>query len=46
MEYKAAGVTQYIISGWPKKEEMLFFGKEIIPLVREKEQTLKNIKSS
>ena len=34
MLYKEAGVTQYIISGWPKTEEMIFFGKEIIPLVR------------
>ncbi|HEX9984403.1 MAG TPA: LLM class flavin-dependent oxidoreductase [Thermoanaerobaculia bacterium] len=37
MEFKAAGVTQFIISGWPKLEEMLFFGREILPRVRERE---------
>jgi alkanesulfonate monooxygenase len=37
IEYKNVGVSQFIISGWPKLEEMLFFGKEVLPLVREKE---------
>lgn len=37
MEFKAAGVTQFIISGWPKLDEMLFFGREILPRVRERE---------
>ena len=37
IEYKNAGVTQFIISGWPKLEEMLFFAKEVLPLIREKE---------
>lgn len=38
MEYKRIGVTQFIISGWPKLEEMIIFGKEVIPLVRKAEQ--------
>jgi alkanesulfonate monooxygenase len=34
LEYKRIGVTQFIISGWPKLEEMLIFGREVLPLVR------------
>ncbi len=34
MDYKKAGVTQYILSGWPKLEEMVIFGEQVIPLVR------------
>jgi alkanesulfonate monooxygenase len=34
LEYKRIGVTQFIISGWPKLEEMVIFGREVIPLVR------------
>lgn len=37
LEYKRIGVTQFIISGWPKLEEMLIFGREVIPRVRELE---------
>lgn len=38
MEYKRAGITQYILSGWPTQEEMIRFGKKVIPLIRELEQ--------
>lgn len=38
MEYKEIGVTQFIISGWPKLEEMVIFGREVLPLVREAER--------
>lgn len=38
MEYREAGITQYIFSGWPKEEEMIYFGKKVLPLVREKEK--------
>lgn len=31
-EYIEAGVTQFILSGWPKLDEMQFFGRELIPL--------------
>jgi len=37
MEFKAIGITQFIISGWPKLDEMLFFGREVLPRVRERE---------
>ncbi len=37
MEYQRIGVTQFIISGWPKLEEMITFGREVIPRVREAE---------
>ena len=38
MTYKKIGITQYIISGWPKLEEMRRFGKTVLPLVREREK--------
>jgi alkanesulfonate monooxygenase len=38
LEYKRIGVTQFVISGWPKLEEMLIFGREVLPLVRKAEQ--------
>ena len=31
--YVDAGVTQFILSGWPKLEEMQFFGREVLPLI-------------
>ena len=34
LAYKEIGITQFIISGWPKLEEMMIFGREVIPLVR------------
>ena len=37
LEYKKIGVTQFIISGWPKLDEMIIFGREVLPLVREAE---------
>ena len=37
LEYKRIGVTQFIISGWPKLDEMLIFGREVLPLVRSAE---------
>src|SRR6185369_14391169 len=38
LEYKEIGVTQFIIAGWPKLEEMIIFGREVLPLVREAEK--------
>ena len=38
LEYKRIGVTQFIISGWPKLDEMMIFGRQVIPLVREAEE--------
>lgn len=37
MDYKRIGVTQFIIAGWPKLDEMLIFGREVIPRVRKLE---------
>lgn len=37
LEYKRIGITQFIISGWPKLEEMLIFSQEVMPLVRKAE---------
>lgn len=37
LEYKRAGVTHFIFSGWPKQEAMMYFGQEIVPIVRELE---------
>jgi len=37
LEYKKIGVTQFIIAGWPKLDEMMIFGREVIPRVREAE---------
>ena len=31
--YAEAGVTQFILSGWPKLEEMCFFGENVLPRV-------------
>jgi alkanesulfonate monooxygenase len=41
MEYREIGITQFIFSGWPKLDAMIYFGKEILPLIREREQATK-----
>lgn len=37
LEYKEIGVTQFLFTGWPDLEEMTFFGREVLPRVRERE---------
>jgi alkanesulfonate monooxygenase len=37
LEYKRIGVTQFIIAGWPKLDEMLTFGRDVLPLIRQAE---------
>ena len=37
LDYARAGVTQFILSGWPQREEMVRFGAEVLPLVRRAE---------
>lgn len=37
LEYKEIGVTQFIIAGWPKLDEMVLFGREVLPLIRKRE---------
>ncbi len=46
MEYKEAGVTQFIMSGWPTETEMVQFGKKVIPLVRVLEERKKSMWST
>ena len=38
VEYKKIGCSQFIFSGWPELEAMTYFGKEILPLVRDLEK--------
>ena len=38
IEYKKIGVTQFIISGWPEVDEIIRFGRDVLPLVREAER--------
>jgi alkanesulfonate monooxygenase len=40
IDYAEVGVTQFILSGWPKLDEMILFGKEVLPRVREFESRL------
>ena len=37
LEYKEIGVTQFIISGWPEVDEVVTFGREVLPLIRQAE---------
>lgn len=32
--YQGVGVSQFIISGWPKLDEMEIFGRNVLPLIR------------
>lgn len=38
LEYKRAGVTHFIFSGWPKLKSMVRFGRDVLPIVRELEE--------
>jgi alkanesulfonate monooxygenase len=40
LDYKKIGISQFIFSGWPKLDEMVYFGKAVLPLVRQKEQEM------
>ena len=40
LAYKTIGVTQFIMSGWPELDEVITFGREVVPLVREAEAVL------
>lgn len=37
-QYKQAGISQFLFMGWPDLEEMTYFSREVLPLVRQKEQ--------
>ncbi len=34
-EFIDAGITQFILGGWPKVESMEFFGEQVLPLIRQ-----------
>ncbi|HEY0157922.1 MAG TPA: LLM class flavin-dependent oxidoreductase [Thermoanaerobaculia bacterium] len=34
LAYRDAGVTEFILSGWPEVDEVEIFGREVLPLVR------------
>ncbi len=40
MEYKNIGCSQFILSGWPELETMTYFGREVLPIIREMEQKI------
>jgi alkanesulfonate monooxygenase len=37
-EYKAAGISEFIFSGWPTREEMRIFYTRVLPLLRRHER--------
>ena len=37
--FKEAGISQFILHGWPKWEEMRIFCRDVLTLVRERERT-------
>jgi hypothetical protein len=46
MEYQRIGISQFILAGWPKLDSMIFFGREILPLIRRKELETAEIKTA
>jgi len=40
LAYKAIGVSEFIISSWPEVDEVMRFGREVLPLVRQGERLL------
>jgi alkanesulfonate monooxygenase len=48
MEYKAVGISQFLFLSWPAFswsdiDEVTYFGREVLPLVRKKEQEAESI---
>jgi len=33
LELAGAGISQFLLSGWPDEDEMEFFGREVLPLL-------------
>ncbi|HEY6350688.1 MAG TPA: LLM class flavin-dependent oxidoreductase [Candidatus Angelobacter sp.] len=46
MDYARAGVSQFIISGWPKLDTMICFGREVLPRIRAREKQDVSISST
>ena len=40
LAYKRIGVSEFIISGWPELDEVVTFGRKVLPIVREAERRL------
>lgn len=40
LDYKKIGISQFIFSGWPKLDEMVYFGQAVLPLVRQNEHEM------
>jgi alkanesulfonate monooxygenase len=40
LAYKKIGVSEFIISGWPELDEVVTFGEEVLPIVRDIERRL------
>lgn len=40
LDYKRIGVSQFIMSGWPELDEVMNFGREVVPRVRRAEAQL------
>jgi alkanesulfonate monooxygenase len=40
MQYKSIGISQFLFMGWPDLDEMTYFGREILPLIRAREQEM------
>lgn len=36
LEYERIGVTEFIISGWPEVDTVNIFGREVLPLIRQR----------
>lgn len=37
LEYREIGISQFLFMGWPDIDEMTFFGRQVLPLVRRRE---------
>jgi alkanesulfonate monooxygenase len=40
LAYKRIGVSEFIISGWPELDEVVTFGRKVLPIVRQAERRL------
>jgi alkanesulfonate monooxygenase len=38
IQYKEIGISQFLFMGWPDLDEMLYFSREVLPLIRQKER--------
>jgi len=38
LAYQQAGVSEFILSGWPELDELVTFGQKVLPIIREGER--------